>query len=641
MEGTPSSVHVTTGTQDAGVSIPDNYERPLALDRHSQPPPAKRHLASLHEDSSGDRSSGDSDVEITSELHPSLKTEKNTKWALCNFGEWQRKRNARFPGDTEQQVPSDLLVSSDPMVLNKWLSLYAAETRKLDSREFPPKTIYHLLAGVLRHMRSLNPACPNILHTSNPLFKPLHDTLQNIFLQYQANNPVSEPKSTEPFSEEEEDRLWTSGALSTDTPIGLLRAVYFLNGKNFGLVGGRKLRQLKISQLKRVIDPPRYVYTEAAVDTPTGEAESLNKVWHKKNRPTQVVFIDADVEKGNRCHVHVLDLYLQKLPPEAFQNDIFYLQPIKHSKSPSVLIHWFNVQPLGKNSLGRMMRDICSDAGIDGLRTLKYIHVDRASRPQQHVQQLVTAQSVIPAFPKLPRSMNNLPPSQPPTQIALNPTQQEIQPRLPQVSHIQHLNVAQDQSTELSSQQMPQTWQLTNSSVQDQNFTLQELSLPPLSQLITAGSQSTTNRLLIPKKQQSMTTGCQSATVSTDQQSPNVGSTNQQSDTAGSSNHLSATAGSSNHLSATAGPSNHQLATEGSTNGSAKGSTNQRSATIGSANQQSTTAGSIHQPATALQSPISLTEQGCDPLQAIPIQFSITNCHVHIYVSPPQPPPNT
>ena len=44
-------------------------------------------------------------------------------------------------------------------------------------------------------------------------------------------------KSTPVLSNHEEDKLWESGVIGLDTPIGLLKAVFFYNGKNFCLCG--------------------------------------------------------------------------------------------------------------------------------------------------------------------------------------------------------------------------------------------------------------------------------------------------------------------------------------------------------------------------------------------------------------------
>ena len=77
--------------------------------------------------------------------------------------------------------------------------------------------------------------------------------------------------------------------------------------------GEEEHRQLKISQLERVADAPRYVYVENGSKNRSGGLEQL-QVQNK------VVPIDAVPEARNRCYVYVLDFCLQKLPPEAFEN---------------------------------------------------------------------------------------------------------------------------------------------------------------------------------------------------------------------------------------------------------------------------------------------------------------------------------
>ena len=49
------------------------------------------------------------------------------------------------------------------------------------------------------------------------------------------------------FSVEDEDVLWSSGALSVDNPSALQRAVFFYAGKVFCLCGGEEQRNPKPS----------------------------------------------------------------------------------------------------------------------------------------------------------------------------------------------------------------------------------------------------------------------------------------------------------------------------------------------------------------------------------------------------------
>lgn len=70
--------------------------------------------------------------------------------------------------------------------------------------------------------------------------------------------------------------------INLDSPVGLLRAVFFYNGKNFCLRGGIEHRNLKFSQLQResiMIDGKSvesYVYCEFGSKNNQGGCASLN-----------------------------------------------------------------------------------------------------------------------------------------------------------------------------------------------------------------------------------------------------------------------------------------------------------------------------------------------------------------------------
>ena len=100
-------------------------------------------------------------------------TATNTKWAVANFEGWRNRRNETFHLQPKRQVPDDLLLGHDSAALCKWLSVYVAEAKKQDGSPFPPKSLYMLLAGILRHMRSKNPLFPNFLHNKQLEFAML------------------------------------------------------------------------------------------------------------------------------------------------------------------------------------------------------------------------------------------------------------------------------------------------------------------------------------------------------------------------------------------------------------------------------------------------------------------------------------
>jgi hypothetical protein len=105
-------------------------------------------------------------------------TSKSTKWALNNFEAWMKARNTNYPDDP---VPDDILLSSDPKVLNLHLSKFIIKTRKANGEEYPPSTLHQLLCGILRFMREHNPDCPNFLDKSDNRFRRLQGTLDSYF----------------------------------------------------------------------------------------------------------------------------------------------------------------------------------------------------------------------------------------------------------------------------------------------------------------------------------------------------------------------------------------------------------------------------------------------------------------------------
>ena len=80
--------------------------------------------------------------------------------------------------------------------------------------------------------------------------------------------------------------------------------------------------------------------------------------------PNKIVPIYSTPEAGERCHVHILNMYLSKLPEYAISKDVFYLRPLSRvSTSPSP---WFQSVPIGKKQLTKMVLNMCSAAGIQG-----------------------------------------------------------------------------------------------------------------------------------------------------------------------------------------------------------------------------------------------------------------------------------
>jgi len=211
-----------------------------------------------------------------------VNTEKNTEWAVQNFEAWRSARNKKF----EEKCLSTILSSTDMKELCDWLCKCIAETRKSDGTEYTPRSLYLLLAGLQRHIRKLNPSKElSILHDVE--FKPLKNVCDSVFKRLHAKGIGTKTKATEVITQKEKDTLWELGVINLDTPIGLLYAVFFYNGKNFCLRGEAEHKNLKLSQVKRQVTNvggkmiSSYVYEEFRSKNNQGGFASLN---HKKKR---------------------------------------------------------------------------------------------------------------------------------------------------------------------------------------------------------------------------------------------------------------------------------------------------------------------------------------------------------------------
>ena len=235
----------------------------------------------------------------------------------------------------DELCPENLLdqIPCDVEALAYWLPRYAWEARNKAGKKYPPSTVYSLLSGLLRHMRSVVPDCPNFLDLKDSRFKAMHAVVDAYFRSLREEGIGADVKHTSIVSKEEENTLWEQGIIGANSPASLLHAIFFYNGKNFCLRGGNEHRSLKISQLTREKDPDRYLYTENGSKNRSGGLFQL-RVENK------VVPIYSCEQLGERCHVYLLDKYISKLPPKAFEMDCFYMRPLDQVHETSST--WFS-----------------------------------------------------------------------------------------------------------------------------------------------------------------------------------------------------------------------------------------------------------------------------------------------------------
>lgn len=235
-----------------------------------------------------------------------------------------------------------------------------------DGTKYTPRSIAQMFAGLECYINDNKEEPIRLVDLMNLIFKPLHPLLDRRYHDMYAQGIRATRRQSKTISIAEENQLWETHTIGTESPQALLFAVFYYNGLNFVLRGGAEHRELKISQLKfsTVSDP----------DDPGTLLECVEYTEHgSKNRPggrhqlnveNKVVVQYAQPDLGERCHVYLLRLYLSKLPKCAIERDLFYWKacsciPDDPDKP------WFINQPIGHNTLDVFLRRMFESAGID------------------------------------------------------------------------------------------------------------------------------------------------------------------------------------------------------------------------------------------------------------------------------------
>ena len=107
---------------------------------------------------------------------------------------------------------------------------FVTEVSKSNGSEYTLRSIYLLLAGLQRSIRRSHPK-KEINIFSDREFKSLKKVCDSVFKKLHPKGIGATTKSPAVLTPEEK-KLWDASVLSLTTPVGLLGAVFFYNGKN-------------------------------------------------------------------------------------------------------------------------------------------------------------------------------------------------------------------------------------------------------------------------------------------------------------------------------------------------------------------------------------------------------------------------
>ena len=141
------------------------------------------------------------------------------------------------------------LLSMDNKMMDSFLQRFVIEARKRNGDEYPPKSLYYLICGIMRHCKD-NKLLVNFFDEKDNSFAQLRKVLDARMKELLSKGLGTKPKKADVLSEEDEDILWSSGVFGQSCVQSLQYTVFFYSCKIFGLRGRDEHRNLECSQFE-------------------------------------------------------------------------------------------------------------------------------------------------------------------------------------------------------------------------------------------------------------------------------------------------------------------------------------------------------------------------------------------------------
>ena len=124
---------------------------------------------------------------------------------------------------------------------------FVLEARTKNGTEYPANTLYHIIVGIMHHLRYNN---VHVDFFRDKELVELCSTLDAEMKRIQGSGISSQPRQAEIITEEEEELLWEKGVLGDSTPQSLLDTKVYCCGLFFALCIGNEHRRLHLAEFR-------------------------------------------------------------------------------------------------------------------------------------------------------------------------------------------------------------------------------------------------------------------------------------------------------------------------------------------------------------------------------------------------------
>ena len=253
------------------------------------------------------------------------------------------------------------LLDIPPSAMDRYVAGFLIEIKKPNGDDYEPDTLTSFHRGINRKLDDLGYKFSLVKSREFSTSKKVLETRRRELKQLGKGN---KPMKADCLTEAEEEKLWATGQLGTETPLSLINTVWYYTTKCFGLRGCHERRQLEWGDVKIVNDENNgrfLVFNERETKTRTGNSTHLRefppKIFENKQNP-------------QRCPVLAFETYMQKRPVDMnFDGAPFYLAVIKNPRANKPDSPWYKKSLMGYHRIDQMMPRMAQAAGLSGHKT--------------------------------------------------------------------------------------------------------------------------------------------------------------------------------------------------------------------------------------------------------------------------------
>ena len=241
----------------------------------------------------------------------------------------------------------------DDNELNCWLARFISEVCSKNKSEYPPKTLYLIACGLLRHLRDNGIYDKNILDEKDSRFKYFTNALDGRMKDLTYRGIGLRIKQSDIFTEAEELFMWANDIFGNDSSEVLQYTLYFYNSKLFGLRGREEHHDLNVTDFCMGSDSDGRKFIEYT----SRRRKNSNGGLRQRHFETKIIrHYDTD---GKRSVISLYDEYFKALENK---EGPFYMRTL-----PNIMNSIrFGKQRVGVNTLGKVMSILAARANLKG-----------------------------------------------------------------------------------------------------------------------------------------------------------------------------------------------------------------------------------------------------------------------------------